>query len=273
MEIEDADIEAVVETRIMRPPLRAVVLDNDETTGSYGIVFSILGKIRKNHTIENDLLELIYIRLAEQMKKYELFRPGLGHLLRTLAFLKDEMMLDTVIMYTNQTEEVQYNPYGEFKSLLYNVPYTISYLMYAAFRLNIFDDVLSRPVFLRGLTNAVCTKSFTRIFALDTDRPKHTAGILFVDDNASPKFITASPDTVVCAESYYRIGAYVRVLDDAELDALLAAVFEGTNVMDDLLTAIKTQYREYSPLSKMTLNNVGDRELMELNKVVVEKYV
>jgi hypothetical protein len=63
------------------------------------------------------------------------------------------------------------------------------------------------------------------------------------------------------------------VLTDEELDALLGAVFESVTVDEGTMMGIKEQYRRYSPLSKMEKNNVDDRELMVLNKVIVEKYV
>jgi hypothetical protein len=274
-ETDDSIFDSIVgiEEPVALPFFKAIVLDNDETTGSYGIVFSLLTYLRKIDTIDDDFAELLYIRLAIQMRKYNLFRPKLGHLLRTLAFLRDEGAIDAVIMYTNQTEEYPYNPYGPFRNLLYNVPYTISYLMYSAYGVHIIRDVLSRPPFLRGLKNAACTKSFTRIFALEPDRVKDTRDILFVDDNASRSFITASKDTVTHDGSYYKIGAYVRVLTDEELDALLGAVFESVTVDEGTIAGIKQQYRVYSPLSKLEKNNVDDKELAVLNKVVVEKYI
>lgn len=274
-EFENSIFDSIVgiEEHTVLPFLIAVVLDNDETTGSYGIVFSLLTHLRKIHTIDDDFTELLYMRLAIQMRKYNLFRPKLGNLLRTLAFLRDEGSIDAVIMYTNQTEERPYGPYSTFKELLYNVPYTISYLMYSAYGVHIIRDILSRPPFFRGLHHAACTKSFTRIFAMEPDRVKDTRDIIFVDDNASRSFITASKDTVTHDSSYYKITPYVRVLTDDELDALLGAVFESVTVDEGTMTSIKEQYRHYSPLSKLEKNNVEDRELVVLNNVFVEKYV
>jgi hypothetical protein len=53
----------------------------------------------------------------------------------------------------------------------------------------------------------------------------------------------------------------------------LGAVFESVTVDEGTIAGIKQQYRVYSPLSKLEKNNVDDKELAVLNKVVVEKYI
>jgi hypothetical protein len=188
--------------------------------------------------------------------------------------MRDEGLLDSVIMYTNQTEEVPFNPYNAFWKIMYNVPYSISYLMYEAYKTNAFDDILSRPPYLHGIYHAACPKSFSRIFNLDSDRPRDTTHILFVDDNACPQFITAPPKTVVDPASYYRIPAYVRVLTDEELDEALKEIFDGFSLVDEeaLYEAIKKQYRKYSPLENIALHRDNDDALAELRRKIMEKY-
>jgi hypothetical protein len=274
-------------------PLKAVVLDNDETTGSYGLVFSVLTHIRRASITDENAVRTIYKRLAAVLVKRKLFRPYLGPLLHALTFMRDEGLLDSVIMYTNQTEEVPFNPYNAFWKIMYNVPYSISYLMYEAYKTNAFDDILSRPPYLHGIYHAACPKSFSRIFNLDTDRPRDTTHIIFVDDNACPQFITAPPKTVVDPASYYRISAYVRVLTDEELDEALKEIFEGFGPQrgscpspskmgegflfaqadeEALYEAIKKQYRKYSPLENIALHRDNDDALAELRRKIMEKY-
>lgn len=279
-ETEETKTEPVVSPiippplQIQKPPLRAVVLDNDETTGSYGLVFSVLTHIRNAGLTDEAIIRTIYRRLAVVLVKRRLFRPHLGRLLHTLTFMRDESLLDSVIMYTNQTEEVPFNPYNAFWKIMYNVPYSISYLMYEAYKTNAFDDILSRPPYLHGIHHAACPKSFSRIFNLDTDRPRDTTHILFVDDNACPQFITAPPKTVVDPASYYRISAYVRVLTDEELDEALKELFEGMTVDDTIRDSIKKQYRKYSPLERIALNkDEDDYALVSLRRKILEKYV
>jgi hypothetical protein len=278
---------------IEKTPLRAVVLDNDETTGSYGLVFSVLTHIRRASITDENAIRTIYKRLAAVLVKRKLFRPYLGPLLHALTFMRDEGALDSVIMYTNQTEEVPFNPYNAFWKIMYNVPYSISYLMYEAYKTNAFDDILSRPPYLHGIYHAACPKSFSRIFNLDSDRPRDTTQILFVDDNACPQFITAPPKTVVDPASYYRISAYVRVLTDEELDDALKEIFEGFGPQrgscpspskmgegflfakvdkEALYEAIKKQYRKYSPLENIALHRDNDDALSVLRRKIMEKY-
>ena len=276
---------------IEKNPLRAVVLDNDETTGSYGLVFSVLTHIRRASITDENTVRTIYRRLAAVLVKRKLFRPYLGPLLHALTFMRDEGLLDSVIMYTNQTEEVPFNPYNAFWKIMYNVPYSISYLMYEAYKTNAFDDILSRPPYLHGIYHAACPKSFSRIFNLDSDRPRDTTQILFVDDNACPQFITAPPKTVVDPASYYLISAYVRVLTDEELDEALKEIFEGFGPQrgscpspskmgegsmlvdkEALYEAIKKQYRKYSPLENIALHRDNDDALSVLRRKIMEKY-
>ena len=268
----------IVPKPMPRPALKAVVLDNDETTGSYGLVFSVLGNIRvafqASGLTDEGAVRILYQRLAAVLVKRRLFRPYLGPLLHCLTFLRDEGALDSVIMYTNQNEEVPFNPYNAFWKIMYNIPYSISYLMYEAFRTNAFDDVLSRPHYIDGIKNAACPKSFSRIFNLDPDRPRDTKDILFVDDNACPQFITAPPRTVVDPESYYRIGAYVRILTDEELEDALKEILEGFLVEDNVRDAIKKNYRKYAPLERIALNkDEDDYALVSLRRKILEKYV
>jgi hypothetical protein len=259
---------------VEKTPLRAVVLDNDETTGSYGLVFSVLTHIRRASITDENAVRTIYKRLAAVLVKRKLFRPYLGPLLHALTFMRDEGLLDSVIMYTNQTEEVPFNPYNAFWKIMYNVPYSISYLMYEAYKTNAFDDILSRPPYLHGIYHAACPKSFSRIFNLDSDRPRDTTHIIFVDDNACPQFITAPPKTVVDPASYYRISAYVRVLTDEELDEALKEIFDGFSLVDKeaLYEAIKKQYRKYSPLENIALHRDNDDALSVLRRKIMEKY-
>ena len=269
--------------RVQRPALKAVVLDNDETTGSYGLVFSVLSNIRTIGIVDEGAVRILYQRLAAVLVKRRLFRPHLGPLLQCLTFLRDEGALDSVIMYTNQNEEVPFNPYNAFWKIMYNIPYSISYLMYEAYKTNAFDDILSRPTYLHGINHAACPKSFSRIFNLDPDRPRDTKDILFVDDNACPQFITAPPRTSVDPASYYRIGAYVRVLTDEELEEALKEILEGfTNsstmsegfvVEETVRDAIKKSYRKYAPLERIALHKDDDDAMLVLRRKILEKYI
>ncbi len=285
--------EPANEIILTKPPLRAVVLDNDETTGSYGIVYSLLTHLRPLNLTEEDAA-ILYNRLAHAMDHYQLFRPHLGHFLQTLDLLGDDISLDAVIMYTNQTCELtsrrdvrevsdetelasrsdapkdDQDDTFTVRNLLYSVPLTIAYLMNEVYYTIAFHKILTRPPLLRGIQHASCPKSFSRVLDMFPSKARSTKKILFVDDNARPEFITACSKTETYPHSYVRIQPYVRILTDAELDELLGAVLHGMSVPPATLQAIKTQYRTHAPLSRLSENTPADAELESLRHAVLE---
>jgi hypothetical protein len=264
---------------ILKPALRAVILDNDETTGSYGIVFSLLSHLRKLPHLTDDDVAGIYQRLAYAMDYYNIFRPYLKDFFITLDALQNENLLDAVVMYTNQTDEsfVLTNALEEadrfpLKTLLYSVPLSIAYLMNESYHSIVFDKLLSRPPLLRGIQHASCPKSFSRIFECYPDHCRSTEKILFVDDNACPEFITACPKTEIHPHSYVRPPPYVRILSEHELDTFLAICLHGMSVPPATVQAIREQYRHHSPVERISENSQGDDVLETLRKYLVEFY-
>jgi hypothetical protein len=92
----------------MSHPLRAVILDNDETTGSYAIVFAIVHVLQiaesKNQVFVGHVLE----RLAKWMVAQRVFRPGIRNFLGNLISLREDNKIDAIIMYTNQLDHSLY---------------------------------------------------------------------------------------------------------------------------------------------------------------------
>lgn len=294
MEDEDEPVRPVP-LRITKPLLKAVVLDNDETTGSYGIVFSLLTHLRKLPHLTDDDVAGIYQRLAYAMDYYNIFRPYLKDFFITLDALQNENLLDAVVMYTNQTDDsTLLNPCSAaqnneshiltrecdddatdrfpLKTLLYSVPISIAYLMNESYHSVIFDKLLSRPPLLRGIQHASCPKSFSRIFECYPDHRRSTEKILFVDDNACPEFITSCPKTETHPHSYVRPPPYVRILSEHELDTFLAICLHGMSVPPATIQAIREQYRRHSPVERIGENSQGDDVLETLRKYLVEFY-
>ena len=266
-------------TTPQKPPLKAVVLDNDETTGSYGLIFSLLTHLRNVSSLTDEDVAKIYERLAFSMDYYDLFRPHMKELIQTLDGLQTENYIDSVIMYTNQTDELEARqPHiteahqFSIKALLYSVPLTIAYLMNEVYGLIVFDRILSRPPLLRGIRHNACPKSFSRILDFYPEHQRSTEKILFVDDNASPEFITACPNTKTHPHSYVRIQPYVRILATVELEAILTDVLHGMSVPTATLQAIKDQYRRHAPLERIAQNNTEDNSLESLRLALIEFY-
>lgn len=91
--------------------LRAVILDNDETTGYYGEMIEYVKdyvRTSKDLTLEEVVAELKN-KLVETMS----LRPGYQEFLQTLMNLKESGRLDAVIMYTNMGKKMSVNIKGQ----------------------------------------------------------------------------------------------------------------------------------------------------------------
>lgn len=205
-----------------KPSLRAVVLDNDETTGSYMLVFSFLNALYKHrsHFKHSELAEL-FKKLAFWMFKNNLFRPGIRRLLNKIKTLKKTNSIDAVIMYTNQNNgnvEVFYDddegPYHDF----INMPAkTISYMMECLVGENIFDHILTRNPEQIPEEDGSYPKNFRRILDLYPNYANDITNIIFIDDYACPKHIRADSIEKVHHDSWYCISPYIRRLSEADI--------------------------------------------------------
>ena len=78
-------------------PLRAVILDNDETTGFYiALEFLINSAIQRGLPFEH-AVSFIH----DQLNTINAFRPGLYEFLRYILYLRQSGSIDAIIMYTN----------------------------------------------------------------------------------------------------------------------------------------------------------------------------
>ena len=161
-------------------PLRAVILDNDETTGSYIIVFSIL-QILRNHEIKSEsFVKSILDKLYEWMILHNCFRPGLRNLLETLITLRKNNQIDAIIMYTNQHEPDT--------NIVNSLPRCIQYMFMFLVPGFFFDHMLTRPE-TSIVINNIYTKQFKRVLDLYPRRPFDNTQMLFFDDLAIPLYV------------------------------------------------------------------------------------
>jgi len=181
-------------------PLRAVILDNDETTGSYPIVYSILKTLQNLGPVEPQLLCYILERLAIWMVKQSIFRRRLIDFLRTLVDLKKAGKIDAIIMYTNQYEPNQ--------TLSESLPRCIQYMFMYLVPGFIFDHILTRPENPVILNNTY-PKQFKRVLDLYPYWPSDTTQILFFDDLAVPMYVkddgveVTSDSSRILVDPYY----------------------------------------------------------------------
>lgn len=219
-------------------PLRAVILDNDETTGSYAIVFAILEFLRQAKSISMESVATILTRLGTWMVKHNVFRPGIRNLLTTCAFLRNNGYIDQIIMYTNQSEvkpPSTYQPSNVFPPFLWSPPASIAYMMEQIIQEPLFDVILARDKRTQIQSQK---KEWIRILEVYPDRPMDIRNMIFVDDNADPSFILAGriPNANRHPSCWYRVPPYKRCLTEREIYSCAQACFGPIAEIHDVVT-------------------------------------
>lgn len=214
-----------------RPPLRAVVLDNDETTGSYGLLFAYLSILEQIPDLQQEILDYILQRLATWMVVHNVFRPGLRSLLRCCIALRRQKQIDAIIMYTNQ-----YNSGTRF-----SVPNAIAYMMNHLAGESVFDHILTRPE--HPEQDGVYRKQFFRILDLFPGVPRDIRQITFFDDCALPNFIghISIHPSATDESCWYKVTPYTRTLTQKDVyDSILYCLYaafgdEVGSIVDPIL--------------------------------------
>ncbi len=223
-------------------PLRAIILDNDETTGSYSIVFAMLEFLRQAKSMSMASVATILIRLGTWMVTHNVFRPGIRNLLTTCAFLRNNGYVDQIIMYTNQSEvqpPATYQPSEEFPPFLWSPPACIAYMMEQLIQEPLFDVILAREKGIRARTHPQ-TKSWSRVLEVYPDRPMDIRNMIFIDDNADPSFIVLGriPKSNQHPSCWHRVPPYKRCLTEREIADCVHACFgpmpEACEIVDFL---------------------------------------
>lgn len=217
------------------PPLKAVVLDNDETTGSYLLIFGLTAALKRFGYEDNEAVGAILERLAKWMVLHHCFRPGLLQLLQTLVALRKNNKIDAIIMYTNQKTNGAVVS-SSTTPFLSSVPVCIAYMMEKMCGEKVFDHILTRP---EGFTpiGTMIPKYFTRILDLYPDRPRDIRDICFVDDLAYPSFVKSDgiPRCAVEDNSWYPVDAYYKILTDKDIMSCLEYVFYDINKVENMI--------------------------------------
>ena len=223
-------------------PLKAVVLDNDEATGSYGLLFALITVFQSAPSITNTKFKRILKHLAVWMLANSIFRPGIQNLLYTVTALRRRGLIDRIIMYTNQTE----NPYSN--QYLESAPMCIAFMFNHISKQTIFDYILAKD---GGSSQAAqyTPKSFQRILDLFPSKPKDIRNIVFVDDMASPSHIQSHmiEPHLQSADCWYSIMPYYRHLDKETIHNCLKYVLGTTDLANMHIELVWEAYQRYIP--------------------------
>jgi hypothetical protein len=239
----------------MSQPLRAVVLDNDETTGSYAIVFAIAHVLQTAKWINQAVVGRVLERLAKWMIAQRVFRPGLRNFLASLVSLRQDNKIDAIIMYTNQIDQ-SYLSGTNFPKLEWCIPRCIAYMMDCLVSSPVFDRILMRP---EKDTVNICgaiQKDFQRVLQYYPNHPKDIRLIRFIDDMAYNPLIIASgvPRQNIDSESWVPISPYKRRLSEKDIRDCVRCCFGVQKEEDDLVYIIYSKYIEFAPQENSTPN-------------------
>lgn len=224
---------------LAKPPLRAVVLDNDETTGSYGLLFAYLSVLQHVPDLNADVLAYILRRLAGWMIVHAVFRPGLRSLLRCLIALRRQKKIDAIVMYTNQYDS----------GTIFSVPNAIVLMMNYLAGEKVFDYILTRPD--HPEQDGVYRKQFHRVLDLFPGVPRDIRQITFLDDCATRDFIGhhGIHPSGTDESCWYKVDPYTRTLSIKDIHESILYCLYGPfgDEMHALVNPIVEAYMQFAP--------------------------
>ena len=194
-------------------PLRAIILDNDEASGYYAILFDFWEFLNKSQLGKRIIFSMVIMFWIDYSGKTLVFRQGLFDFLVKAVEFRDAGRLDAIIMYTHQNADFTWQDWS--------IPAFLSILMghiviqkrgRRRLRQPLFNHVLTFPPkeYRVSLPGGWTQKSFSRVLNLYPSKPKDIRNMIFVDDNATPKMVEAnsiSPDKKTL-DSWERVRAY-----------------------------------------------------------------
>ncbi len=208
---------------------RIVILDNDETTGSYWSLFSLI-HIFRDYKIDTMHLQDIIPAIAEFALKTNVFRPGLVKLLKTLYTLRGNGQLDAIVMYTYQTTALgrkddwgeYYNSHAQQVHMPRIIDYCFGYI--ATGMVQPFCNlILTREDHREGLglkeSDSLGSKSIELVLKKLKIQPTNDLrGIIFVDDcyinGPRDKKYTVGPMTAMYIKDYRTIMSEIQPILD-----------------------------------------------------------
>jgi hypothetical protein len=259
-----------------RSPLRALILDNDETTGSYMIVFAFIYAISFNMNLKHEYVANIFKRLAFWMFKNNVFRPGIRSLLKKILLLKKYNYLDAVIIYTNQQDSsnsYNYKDYSlEYPDFIKSPAKTIAYMMECLINEKLFDHILTRDPSQEPTSGGVFTKTFDRILQLYPNYPRDITNIVFVDDLASPDFIRANGIDKIHEDSWYCISPYIRNLKQYEIRDCILFCFQDSRDHENIFKRVYN-YLNIKRKSPQTFYETNENDFTHLSNFLELKFI
>ena len=252
---------------------RIVILDNDETTGSYGALFHLVDFLKANedglHAAGIRLRDLVFwcVRFCLDAK---LFRPGLRDFLLALRALRQKGRLDSVVMYTYQSEpalrsqEALYDAVGQFISVPVLIDYMFGWLASSGQKVEeFFDRRIVRETHMRALQRsnaALGAKKLSVVFDQLQRRPSaEIRGVVFMDDclatvrlpaSIGGEAVHAAPLTALSVSPYEMREEYMPMLRRAYMNLFESGLKDIVNekeFMDFVSLSVSEVMKEIVP--------------------------
>jgi hypothetical protein len=253
---------------------RIVVIDNDETTGSYGPLFHLVDLLKANEAAIHsggirlrDLVPALGLFCLEA----QLFRPGLRDLLVALRALRQREKVEAVVMYTYQSEpalrsrEALYDSIGQFISVPVLIDYMFGWLVSSGKKVEpFFDRRIVRETHMRALGRSdegLGGKKLSVVFdELQRLPSANLRGVVFIDDclanvrlptSMNGEVVRASPLTGLSVSPYEMKELYIPLLERGFwnlYDSLLKKIIGAEAYMDFSTQSIRSVIQEIVPV-------------------------
>ena len=217
------------------PPPRILILDNDETTGSYNLLFhlyDLFARASFGPKLDPALTMSILTRYA---RAAGMFRKGLQRLLAAVATMKADGRIDQVIMYTNQLDVRQIRGARTWRTgdVDWSVPQMIQImLVYIADAPDLIDIILTRPLDHASLLSPYPVKDLARAFrAAYPDTAVNLSKTRFLDDLAVDHLMIDSSQSNTDGESRIKLSPYRARLDPRLFRTVIFKILEKHGIM------------------------------------------
>jgi hypothetical protein len=196
---------------------RVLILDNDETTGSYYILFSLYDLLALSHFGDKLDSQKTLESLCRSCEEFGVFRPGLRTFLKEIEEMKQNGLVEKLCLYTNQLDvrDVYHHPHWKTRDgITWSVPLMISKMFNIMAENDKFvDELYTRPIGKLKQVNNYPVKDLARVFSdLYPKEKVNLERTMFVDDLHHRKYIIDSSNSKTDKASRCPIPAYSRQL-------------------------------------------------------------
>lgn len=236
---------------------RILIMDNDETTGSYYLLFFIYDFLAKSG-IGPELDSLVTInQFYKFFKKFNVFRPNLEYFLKSMNQLKTDGTLNKICIYTNQLDVRYIDNYQKWIASDGKVwsPPEILRIMYnkLAHNKKFIDGMFTRPyVPSNNIYGNYPVKDLAKVFRhFYPNQPVKLDKTIFIDDRYQEHYIINTSNSGTDNLSRYPMPPYYKSLPENAFDILLNSILKRNNIsLEGQPDAIKLRQEIYNEWSK-----------------------